>query len=420
MTQNRMRLSEIVLPAYYDMWNTDATYIMNNGGRGSGKSYNAALYWIINLMRFPLANLLVIRKVERTLRDSCFADLRRVIHTLGLDDYWRCTTSPLEIEYIPTGQKILFRGLDDPLKTTSISVPRGYLCWIWLEECFEIRNESDFDILDESVRGQFPTGYHKKVIGTFNPWNEHHWLKQRFFDNPSDDVYTLTTTYLDNPYLSDTDKKLFEDMKTRNPRRYWVAGLGHWGITEGCIYENWEENPFDIDSIRQMPQIKSFFGLDFGYTNDPSAFVCGLIDTTAKTIWIFDEIYEKGMSNERIAEKIKAAGYAKEKIIADSAEPKSIDRLRTLGIQRIRPAQKGKDSIRNGIDFLQDYHMIIHPRCVNFITEISNYMWRKDPHTGKSTNVPEDDFNHLMDALRYATEEYQKPTISVKLKPRGL
>ena len=133
-----MRLSEIVLPAYYDLWNTDATYIMNNGGRGSGKSYNAALYWIINLMRFPLANLLVIRKVERTLRDSCFADFRRVIHTLGLDDYWRCTTSPLEIEYAPTGQKILFRGdLNTVLK-----------CRIRLFQAFKERIIKEFPVIE--------------------------------------------------------------------------------------------------------------------------------------------------------------------------------------------------------------------------------------------------------------------------------
>lgn len=413
MIRNGIRLSDVILPAYYEFWNTKATYVIGKGSRGSGKSKQTAAWLIVHMMQYPLANALVIRKVERTLRDSCYADLKWAIRLLGVDDYWHCTVSPLEITYIPTGQKILFRGLDDGYKITSISVSHGVLCWCWMEELGEISDEADFDIIDESIRGTLPTGYWKRIMCTFNPWSEKHWVKKRFFDTPSDDVYAFTTTYMDNKYLSETDIKLFEDMKIRNPRRYQVAGLGNFGVVEGLVFENWEEKAFDLDALRQLTSVKSFFGLDFGYTNDPSALVCGLIDQTTKTIWIFDEIYERGMSNERIAERIKEAGYAKEKIIADAAEPKSIDRLRTLGISRIQPAKKGRDSINNGIDFLQDYHIIVHPKCVNFLTEISNYMWKKDPHTGKSINTPEDDFNHLMDAMRYATEEYQRPQVKV-------
>ena len=197
-------------------------------------------------------------------------------------------------------------------------------------------------------------------------------------------------------------------MKVKNPRRYRVAGLGDWGIVEGVIFENWEERAFNIDEIRSLSSVSSRFGLDFGYTNDPTALFCGLIDTTAKTIWVFDEIYEKGMSNEKIYEKITAAGYSKETITADSAEPKSIDRLRDLGIQHIRKARKGKDSIKAGIDFIQDYHIIIHPRCVNFLTEISNYTWDVDNKSGQHINRPIDDFNHLMDAMRYAVEDVSR------------
>lgn len=133
-----------------------------------------------------------------------------------------------------------------------------------------------------------------------------------------------------------------------------------------------------------------------------------MIDVTAKTIWVFDEIYKKGMSNEAIYAEITKAGYAKEKIRADSAEPKSIDRLYDLGLSRIHRARKGKDSINNGIDYIQDFHIIIHPRCVNFLTEISNYTWDTDTKTGKRLNKPIDDFNHLMDAMRYALEDFSK------------
>ena len=160
------------------------------------------------------------------------------------------------------------------------------------------------------------------------------------------------------------------------------------------------------DEIRKLKSVKSAFGLDFGYTNDPSALFCGLADEKTKTIWVFDEMYKYGMSNEVIAKEITEMGYRKERIRAESAEPKSIDRLYDLGITHIQQARKGKDSVNNGIDFLQDYHIIVHPRCVNFLKGISNYTWDTDTKTGKRLNKPIDDFNHLMDAMRYAMEDF--------------
>ena len=303
-----------------------------------------------------------------------------------------------------SGQKIYFRGLDDPLKVTSITVDVGQLCFLWLEEAYEVTREEDFDMLDESIRGESAPGLFKQITITFNPWNEHHWLKKRFFDAPPDpDILAMTTNYTCNEWLDDADKRLFERMRQNNPRRYRVAGLGDWGIVDGLIFENWEEREFDIDELRRRPELHTVFGLDFGYTNDPTALFCGMIDRVSRTLYVFDEMYEKGMSNERIAEHVAAMGYAKERITADSAEPKSIDRLRELGLYRIRAARKGKDSIANGIDFLQDYRIIVHPRCVHFITEISNYTWDTD-RFGNKIGRPIDDFNHLMDAMRYACE----------------
>lgn len=403
-----VKLSDIVLPAYHEFWTTKKTYVICKGSRGSGKSKHAALWHIFFMMKYPLSNTLVVRKVERTLRDSCFSDLRWAIHQLGVDKYWTCTTSPLEMTYrnpkTDTIQKILFRGLDDGYKITSVSVPHGVLNFLWIEEFYEISKEDDFDILDESIRGQLPEGYWKRVTCTFNPWSEKHFVKKRFFDNPQDNVLAMTTTYLDNPYLSETDIQLFEQMKIRNPRRYRVAGLGEFGIAEGLIYENWKEEAFDIDEIRSKPGVVSAFGLDFGYTNDPSTLFCGLLDQKEKRLFVFDEMYEKGMSNKKIADTIVEMGYGKERITADSAEPKSIDELKSLGL-RVKGAAKGKDSIKNGIQWIQDLEIIIHPKCVNFITEISNYTWDQDKF-GTKLNVPIDDFNHLMDAMRYALEKY--------------
>lgn len=217
----------------------------------------------------------------------------------------------------------------------------------------------------------------------------------------------ITTNYLLNEWLDEDDRQEFEVMKQNNPRRYRVAGLGDWGITAGVIFDNWEEKAFDISEVTALPGVRSAFGLDFGYTNDPSALFCGLIDQQNKLIWVFDEMYQRGLSNEAIYEKVSAMGYAKERIRADSNEPKSIDRLRELGVFNISAARKGKDSVNNGIDFIQDYHLIIHPKCVNFLTEISNYTWAQDKF-GRKTNVPIDDFNHLMDAMRYAFENISR------------
>ena len=407
-----MNLPELVGKGYRDFWNFKGRYRVCKGSRASKKSKTTALFFIYSMMKYPGANLLVIRKVYRTLKDSCFTDLKWAINRLRVNDYWDIKESPLEMVYIPTGQKILFRGLDDPLKVTSITVETGNLCWAWLEEAYEINKEQDFNMLDESIRGKIEGPLYKQITLTLNPWNERHWIKKRFFDVKDENIMAKTTNYMCNEWLDESDKKLFEDMKKNNPRRYQVAGLGEWGIVEGLVYENWEEKEFDVNEISKRKDVKSAFGLDFGYTNDPSAFFCGLIDVANKEIYVFDEIYKNAMKNRQIAEEIIRKGYGKEKIVADSQEPKSIDELYDLGLKGIRKSRKGRDSINNGVQYIQDYKIIIHPRCVNFITEISNYMWDKDKFDNP-VNKPVDDFNHLMDAMRYALESYSKgPTFS--------
>ena len=410
MKSKKIRLPDLVGKGYKDFWNFKGRYKVVKGSRASKKSKTTALFFIYSMMKYPGANLLVVRKVYRTLKDSCFTDLKWAINILGVQDYWSVKESPLEIIYIPTGQKILFRGLDDPLKVTSITVETGNLCWAWIEEAYEINKEQDFNMLDESIRGTVEEPLYKQITLTFNPWNERHWLKKRFFDVEDENIMAKTTNYMCNEWLDDSDKKLFEDMKKNNPRRYQVAGLGNWGIVEGLVYENWEEKEFDVNDISKRKGVKSAFGLDFGYTNDPSAFFCGLIDVANKEIYVFDEIYKNAMKNRQIAEEIIRKGYGKEKIVADSQEPKSIDELYDLGLKGVRKSRKGRDSINNGVQYIQDYKIIIHPRCVNFITEISNYMWDKDKFDNP-INKPVDDFNHLMDAMRYALESYSKGPI---------
>lgn len=399
-----VHLPSIVGKHYGKFWRFKGRYKAVKGSRASKKSSTQSLKVITEIIENPNINWLVVRKVERTLRDSCYAQLKWAIHRLKVDNFFKCSTSPLEITYKPTGQKILFRGLDDPLKVTSITVEVGSLCRLWIEEAYEIMSEEAFDRLDESIRGQLPKGMYHQVVLTFNPWSDRHWLKKRFFDEPSKNVLAMTTNYMCNEFLSEADLVLFEEMK-KNPRRYRTAGLGEWGIVEGLVYENWEERVFDVHEISIKPSVRSAFGMDFGYVNDPSTLFCGLVDTVAREIYVFDEMYEKGMSNEDIKERVSEMGYSKERIKADSAEPKSIAYLRKAGLTRIRAAKKGPDSIRAGISIIQDYKIIIHPRCVNFITEISNYTWDKDKFDN-AINKPIDNFNHLMDAMRYAMEEF--------------
>ncbi len=419
MKKVNVYLPELVGKGYKTFWNFKGRYRVVKGSRRSKKSKTTALWFIYNMMKYKDANTLVVRKTFRTLKDSCFTELKWAIHRLKVDHLWEVKESPLEMTYLPTGQKIYFRGLDDPLKITSITCEVGVLCWMWIEEAYEIMSEEDFDTLAESMWGDCPEGLFKQITLTFNPWNEHHWLKKRFFDVSDPDVLALTTNYLCNEWLSPEDIQEFEKMKIRNPRRYAVAGLGGWGIVEGLVYENWKEQEFELitkqdffkldEAERKLhnyvirENLKTRCGLDFGYTNDPSAMPVMFLDKEHKILYVWDELYKTGMSNKKIYDEICQMGYSKEKVTGDSAEPKSIDELKSFGL-RIKGAKKGKDSIKNGIQWIQELEIIVHPRCVNFLTEISNYTWDKDKF-GNKLNVPIDDFNHLMDAMRYGLED---------------
>lgn len=402
-----IRLSEIIGGGYGEYWNDKSRYRVLKGGKGSKKSTTTALNLIYRLMKYPDSNLLVVRQVMNTHRDSTFAQLKWAQEKLKVSHLWQNNVSPLEMTYTPTGQKILFRGFDDVLKLASATVPKGYLCFVWIEEAFELPNEADFEKLDLSVpRGNIPETLFKQTTLTFNPWSETHWLKSRFFDKKNKDVTTYTTNYLCNEFLDETDIKVFERMKEENPRRYAVAGLGDWGISEGLVYENWivldfEPNQLGDDNHTEW-QYRHFFGLDYGYTNDPTAFIAFAVNPITKEIYIYDEHYETHMLNCDIAEMIKKKGYAKERIRADAAEPKSNDDLRRLGVGRLLPSIKGKDSVINGITKIQEFKIYVRPSCKNTITELSSYCWRKDRNSDKTLNEPEDRNNHLMDALRYA------------------
>ena len=427
MNYNKMYLPDIVGKGYGEFWRFKGRYRVVKGSRASKKSYTTALWYIYNMMKIPDTNLLVVRKVSDTNRSSTHKQLITAIKRLKVDHLWEYSEKPsgaLDITYKPTGQRILFKGLDNPTKVTSTTVSSGYLCWVWFVEAYEVLNEDDFDKVDMSIRGTMPNHVFKQITLTFNPWNDKHWMNKRFFwdnDKPikadigvlesegkfihkhTDDTFVMTTNHKLNEFLDTEDKRLFNEMKKRSNKKYMVAGLGMWGIAEGLIFENWQERLFDWTLLRKNSNIEMKVGLDFGYTNDPTAIVPYLINQKDKTIYIFDEIYEKGLSNESIYSKHTQKEWSREKVFADQAEPKSIARLKSLGM-RVSPCIKGKDSINSGIDFLQGFTIFIHPKCVNVLTEFSNYTWEEDK-TGKKLNKPVDDFNHAMDAIRYAVSD---------------
>ncbi len=405
----KIDISKKIGKGYKTFWNFKGRYRIVKGGRASKKSTTNAQWIIYKMMQYPLANTLVIRRVFNTHKDSTWTQLKWATNNLGVSHLWKFSKSPLEATYLPTGQKILFRGLDDPMSITSITVEIGYLCWCWFEEAFQIMDEDSFNKVDMSIRGELPPGYFKQITLTFNPWSEKHWLKKRFFDVKDEDILALTTNYKCNEFLGEDDRRIFAKMKKNNPRRYNIEGLGDWGIAEGLVYENFEELEFDYKEISKQEGVNAYFGLDFGYTNDPTAFICILVNQEQNLLYIFDEHYQKAMSNSDIASMIKYKGYAKETIIADSSEPKSIDDIKKKGIRRIKAALKGKDSILNGIANIQDYKIYVHPKCENTLIELNNYVW--DNKDGVVLNKPIDDYNHLMDALRYAME-------STKMKNR--
>ena len=409
MTQ--IKIKDVIGKNYDIFWNDKHFYRVVKGSRGSKKSKTIAINMIYRIMKYPESNLLVIRRVFNTLRNSCRADLIWAINRLKVNHLWKIPKGEHTLTYLPTGQQILFAGLDDPLKLTSITVAQGYLNFVWIEEAFQIEKQEMFETLEESIRGILPSHLFHQITLSFNPWSEDHWLRKRFYNDTYDREYTddliyaITTDYTMNEFLDEVTLKRFEEMKIKRPNRFRVAGLGEWGIAEGLVYNNWEVLEFDpVKLLRSDFSLEAAFGLDFGFTNDPSAFIAVIVDLRNKRLFIFDEFYKKRLLNNEIAEEIKIRGYSKDEITADCAEAKSIEEIRGYGISRIKQSSKGKGSVNQGIQYIQQFDIYVHPKCTNTIMEFKNYVWEEK--NGITLNKAADNYNHLMDALRYALEKY--------------
>ena len=406
MKTKEINLPEIIGKGYGKFWkDKEHRYIALKGSRGSKKSKTTALWIIYNMMKYPKSNTLCIRQIANTLRDSVFADLQWAAERLGVSHLWDFPKGKLEVRYVPTGQRILFRGLDNPLSLTSLAVPKGVLNFVWIEEAYQI-TEDAFDKIDMSIRGELPPDYFFRIMLTFNPWSQHSWLKTRFFDEPDKFTLPLTTTYTCNEWIGQQTIEIFEQMKIRNPRRYQIEGLGEWGVSEGLIFSNWSVENFDLSELPNKNELINCNGMDFGF-EDPTTLIRSAVDTTNKVIYVYEEYWNQHMTPDHIEEMIKSNNLQKVQIIADNARPEIIAQLNRKGCN-IKACKKGRDSVLTGINFIQDYKIIVHPTCNNIQKELSLYAWLKDKE-GKTLDKPEDNNNHCIDALRYSLEPIMKP-----------
>ena len=304
-----LSMREIVGGGYDEFWKSKQRYVVCKGSRASKKSTTAALKLIVRLMQMPLANALVVRQTQATLKDSCYAQLQWAINRLEVAQYWKATVNPLQMTYLPTGQKILFRGCDDSLKLTSIAVDKGHLCWCWGEECFEF-TEDDFNRIDESLRGQLPEGYYIQWILTFNPYSASSWLKARFFDKPSENVLAITTTYRDNEWLSENDLALFKEIEATDPDRAKVICYGDWGLESGQYFSMWRESKHVVKPFEIPRDWLKFRAMDWGISR-PYAVIWFAVDYDGD-MYAYRELYGwggkpnvgTGETARQVAEKI--------------------------------------------------------------------------------------------------------------------
>lgn len=418
---SQIDLPKVIGKGYGAFWKSRNFYRVVKGSRGSKKSKTTALNFIVRILKYPWANLLVVRRYSNTNKQSTYTDFKWAANKLKVAHLFKFNESLPEITVKATGQKILFRGLDDELKITSITVDVGILCWAWFEEAYQIENEEKFSTVVESIRGTLDVpDFFKQITITFNPWNERHWLKRVFFDENTRraDTLALTTTFRCNEWLDKVDIQRYEDLYNTNPRRARIVCDGQWGVAEGLIYENVQVKNFDKDELLKDKAYQLAIGLDFGFTHDPTALCVSLINEQKKEIYVFDEAYQTGLITKQVAQLIQDKGYAKSRIIADSAEPRLIKELQTeYNILRLKESRKGKDSIMAGVSKLQGYSIFVHPSCTHIMDEFYSYCYQQDKE-GNWLNKPEDKNNHLMDALRYSLQCIETPKAKLFSKER--
>lgn len=371
------------------------------GGASSGKSHGVVQKIVLKSLskwKHP-RKVLFTRKVGRSIKDSIFTDVLDCLSTWKILPLCKVNKTDFTIT-LPNGGVFLFKGMDDPEKIKSI---KG-LSDVVMEEATEFNRE---DYTQLTLRLREPKHKHRQIFLMFNPVSKLNWVYKQFFDGVTLDptrVAIFHSTYRNNRFLDEDNAKTIKELEQTNPAYYKIYALGDFATLDKLVFPKYEVkrlNQFD----EHLKSIQSLFGLDFGYVNDPSAFIHVKVDLEHKVIYAIEEYTRKGMLNNQIADIIKDMGYQKEVITGDAAEKKSLDELKRDGIERIRPAVKGPDSVIQGVSFLQQFKWIVDDRCVKLLEELDNYTYQKDKKTGEYLNKPVDSYNHVIDAIRYAVEE---------------
>lgn len=366
------------------------------GSAGSAKSYFITQKMILRAVREPI-RILVCRRYASTIRQTCFNLFKEILKKWKLMEYVKINETDFRITFTHNNSEIIFCGLDDETKLLSLN----NIGSIFIEEVYEVPQEI-VEQLNLRMRGNVAG---QQILMAWNPISKNHWLYDFSVVNPPENSLFIHSTYKDNPFLNKEYVDALEELRVRNPAKAKIYCDGEWGSLDRLIYENWKVEDFDYLEYGNLPLL---CGLDFGFVNDPTAFIASLLDEENKRIYIFKEWGATGKTNPEIARVITSLGFAKSLIICDSAEQKSIEELRRNGIMRPRASVKGPDSIIFGIDRLQEYQLIVHPSCQETITELENYSWQKDKE-GNYINKPVDAFNHFLDALRYSLQCVASP-----------
>jgi len=402
------RISEIINKNFYEFWKVinSNNYLFHvlKGGRASAKSTHIAIWLVLALMKYPVT-CLCIRKVGNTLAESVFEQLKEAIEILNVGHVWKIQKSPLQLIYIPRGNKFIFRGADDPAKIKSIKMSKFPIAFVWFEELAEFKTEEEVSTIVNSVlRAELPTGLSYKVIYSYNPpKRKQSWVNKKFETQfIPDNTYIHHSTYLDNPHISKAFIEEANETKKNNEFKYRWEYLGE-PIGSGVVpFSNLVFRTITDEEIASFDNIRQ--GNDFGYATDPMAFVRIHYDKKKRIIYFIDEIYGVKMSIRELASKIKSKGYDDFHVTCDSAEPRSIAELRELGIKALK-AKKGPGSIEFGENWLDDLEAIVIDvkRTPNVAREFENI----DYQTDKDGNIRpklEDKDNHSIDSTRYALE----------------
>lgn len=382
---------------FWDVQDHGHTFYWLPGGRGSTKSSFVGIEVPLLLMQHPQCHAVVLRKVGNTIKNSVYPQVQWGIEQLGVADRFKYITSPHEITYKATGQKILFFGVDDPMKVKSIKLPFGYVGIVWYEELDQFSGMEEIRNLNQSLlRG----GDRYWVFASYNPpKSRNNWVNEEIL-NEYPDRLVHKTTYLDVPraWLGEQFLLEAEKLKAKNETAYNHEYLGEVTGTGGAVFENIEDMVMTDEMISQFD--RRYYGLDFGFAVDPLAFVAMYYDAKHEDLYIFDEVYQQKLTNTRAAQMIFRK-IGTQHIMADSAEPKSIAEMKAAGLF-ISGAKKGPDSVDYGVKWLQGRRRIYidKRRAPNTYREFVSYEYERN-RAGQYISAYPDANNHAIDAVRY-------------------